>query len=676
MENIYGTYFESSKRVDNTQIGGFGIGGKTPLAYKRKIEGKFGEKEYDNSYNIVTIYNGVKYTYLVYEGNETPEFNLAGEELTTEHNGTEVQVPVLERDLSLFAKEMVRQLYYFENIIFEGFDDEWRYKETLINEYQIVRGKTFLYRGNEYSGAMHVCLGRVAYPIDYSVLGLNSSDYNLPIAVRLEVGDINVTASREQIDYSETTIKVLKKKLEEVKKEITELIAKQYSNIVTLEDYFMVKNNFGILNFANGMSINVGNLIKQSDVDFSNFKYSFMKMPCDKKLFRFFFEVKSYGKKPTRSRYSSKYEFDGGYDELKRNANLLYIEGEFLRKVVKQAYLKSEYELYHIIGKRNLVDAFIRVEIAELFNVHLDALADANGKPVDYVQSLFDMQEEYFNIVRAFAKDYDNIEVPEDFVQSRKNKKLLMSKEFRNTTIPVNFIGSGRRGSKSRIKLDTLFNYNQPIFYGTKEEEDELEKIYSMYCSLFDKNAPVTYFSKYDNTLSNRYSGDDNKIKKSIMFISLAKNNIKYMEYCKKAYKPSEFFTRMLYRKEEIVIIYFQTYDLKAKWNEVSSFYKESAFEKINNKWSKKINEINAFIDALPNASNDRIGYLKEELSKYFDLSNVHQTLEQKRIGRLIAEVLKLQKDNLNILEYIDMPYDIDKAKDLFFNILKKIMVL
>ena len=48
----------------------------------------------------------------------------------------------------------------------------------------------------------------------------------------------------------------------------------------------------------------------------------------------------------------------------------------------------------------------------------------------------------------------------------------------------------------------------------------------------------------------------------------------------------------MLYRKEEIVIIYFQTYDLKAKWNEVSSFYKESAFEKINNKWSKKINEI------------------------------------------------------------------------------------
>lgn len=438
----------------------------------------------------------------------------------------------------------------------------------------------------------------------------------------------------------------------------------------------MVKNNFGILNFANGMSINVGNLVKQKDIDFSNFRYSFLKMPNDKQLFRFFFEVKSYGKKPSRSRYSSKYEFDGGYDEMKRNSNLLYIDGEFLRKVVKQAWLKSEYELYHIIGKRNLCDAFIRSEIAELFNVHVDTLVDTNGKPIAYVQSLIDMQEEYFDIVRAFAKDYDKIEVPDDFVQNRKNKREVLSKEFRNTTIPVNFIGGGYRRGKNRIKLDILFNYNQPIFYGTQEEEAELSKIHSMYCSLFDSNAPVTYYSDYDNNLNNGYSRRDNKIKKSIMFISLAKNNIKYMEYCKKAYKPSEFFTKILYRKEDKVMTYFQTYDLKAEWDKVNSFYKESAFDKISGKWSKKINEIDTFINALPNVSDSNFGHLKEELSKYFDLSNVRQTLEQKRIGRLIAEVLKLQKDNLNILEFIDMPYDIDKAKDLFFNIMKKIMVL
>lgn len=424
--NVYGVYFESTKRVDNTQIGGFGIGGKTPLAYKRKTG--YGEAEYDNSFEIITNFDGIKYTYLVYEGKETPEWNLVNSVATKEHNGTEIRVPVLEKDLNTFAKEMVRQLYYFENVIFEGFDDDYRYGETLMNEYQIVRGKTFLYRGGEYASQMHVCLGRVAYPIDYNLLNVNSSDYNLPVAVKLEVGEIGVTASRENIDYSENTIKVLKKKLEAVKKEMTDLIAKQYSNIVTLKDYFLVKNDFGVLNFANGMSIKVGNLIKQSDVDFSNFRYQFMKMSNDKQLFRFFFEVKSYGKKPTRSRYSSKYEFDGGYEEMKRNENLLYVNDEFNRKVVKQAWLKSKYELYHIISKRDLVAGYIRGEVAELFNVSLDKLADDNGKPIAYVQSLIDMQEEYFEIVRGKASDYDTIEIPEDFVQSRKNRKVL-SKE-------------------------------------------------------------------------------------------------------------------------------------------------------------------------------------------------------------------------------------------------------
>ena len=70
MENIYGVYFASSKRTDNTQIGGFGVGGKTPLAYRRSTG--YGQAEYDNSFNIITNYNGIKYTYLVYEGDECP----------------------------------------------------------------------------------------------------------------------------------------------------------------------------------------------------------------------------------------------------------------------------------------------------------------------------------------------------------------------------------------------------------------------------------------------------------------------------------------------------------------------------------------------------------------------------------------------------------------------------
>ena len=671
IENVYGVYFESTKRVDNTQIGGFGIGGKTPLAYKRKTG--LGEKEYDNSFQVITIYNGVKYSYLVFEGNEAPEISEPDMVATTEHNGTEIRIPVLEKDLEAFAKEMVRQLYYFENIVFEGFENDYRNGETLTNEYQIVRGKSFLFRGDEYSEYMHVCLGKVAYPIDYNILNLSSSDYRLPVAVKLEIGDIGVNLSREQLDYSEETIKLLKKKLEVVKVEMKELITKQYTNVRTLEDYFNVKSNFGRLEFSNGSSINVGNLIKQADVDFSNFAYSFLKMPNDKQLFKFFFDVNSYGKKPKKSRYGSSYEFEGGYKELEGKTNLLYITGEFNRKVVKQAYLKQQHELYHIIDNRNLADNSMRHEIAELFNVHVDKTCDDNGKPTAYVQSLIDMQEEYFTIVQRHAVDYDAVVIPDDFVASRKRGSGI-TKELRNTTIPVHFEGGY---SKHRVKLDILFNYNSPIFYGTAEDESKLKNAYQLFTTLFDSQMVVSYYSEYDNTLNQNSRRSAPKSKGSIMFIQLAVGNIKYMEFCKKAYHVNEFFKRILYRKEDMVKNYFQSYQLYQKYTQLGDMYRDENFSKVSPVWGAEIKEVNKYFNAIPEqAKDDSIGRFKYLLEKYFDLSVTGMTKQQEAIAKKIEDIMDLKKLNEPVLRWINMPYEIERANTELINILKKVMVL
>ena len=668
IEKVFSVMFNSTKRIDNEQIGCFGLGSKTPLAYKRSTG--FGEGEYDNSYSIITIFNKIKYIYQIYEGKNSPKISLLHSESVNEHNGTEIRIPVLEKDLQTFAKEMVRQLYYFENVIFEGFDkDESHYEETLTNEYQIIRGKSFLFRGSEYSEKMHVCLGRVAYPIDYTVLGLSSGDYYLPVAVKLEVGEIGVTVSRESLDYSETTIKILKKKLEAAKKEIMELITKQYQNVQTLEDYFNVKHNFGVLIFSNGSSINTGNLIKQSDVDFSNFKYSFMKMPSDRHLFKFFFKSRTYGKKPRKSRYSNNgYEFDGGYDELQKNKNLLYFEDTFVRKIVKQAYLKSLYEMYHIIEKRNIADNCLRHEIAELFNVAIDNTCDANGKPIAYVQTLLEMQEEYFEIVRKYAQDYDKIEVPEDFVIDRK--KNSMSKDLRNTTIPVKFVGGY---SKYRIKLENLFDYNCPIFYGNQGDETKLHEIYRIFTTLFGEDIPVTFYSDYDHQFENRRSGKSNK--KSIMFIILAENNLKYMQYCKKAYKIDQFFQKILYRKSDAVMQYFKTNNIIEKFRSIQELYTSKSFIKIDTKWGKKINDIKASIDAIPaKGREDKIGGIKPYLSTYFDLSNIKMTAVQKKLEKQIDEVLALQAKNEKVLQYINLPYRIESLDDKLITILQVVM--
>jgi hypothetical protein len=672
IENIYGVYFESTKRCDNTQIGGFGIGGKTPLAYKRSTGA--GEGEYDNSFYVITVFDKQKYYYCIYEGKESPVISLLHSEPTEEHNGTEVRIPVLPKDLNTFKKEMVRQLYYFENVIFEGFTEDeespTQVEELLTNEYQIVRGKSFLFRGREYSSNVHVCLGRVAYPLDFSILGLSSSDFNFPVAIRLEVGEIGVTVSRETLDYSESTIKILKKKLNEVKAELTVMLAKQYENIVTLEDYFKVKNDFGYLFFPNGEKINIGEIIKQKDVDFSNFKYSFTKMPTDKHLFRLFFEAKLYGKKEGRSRrrrWSSNNDedtsyFEGGYDILLDKKKALYFfDGEFERKIIKQAWLKSQHVRYYLISKKNIVDKSLASAISDLFNVH-DDIIDANGQPTAYMNSLVEMQEEYMQIIREHCTDYMGIEVPEAFVESRKREKI--SQEMRNTTIPVKFIGSY---SNYRVKLDALFNLNYVIYYGTKTDEDKILGAKRMFERVFDSELIVTHYDEYQN----KFSGQ----KKGIMFIRIAENNVRYMDFCKNAKHIDTFQQTMLRRKTDAVVEYFQSANFIEKYQKLDELYRHNAFKNISPEWGKKIETINKFVCKLNKGTQKDWMRYKWEFAKYFPITDIKNTKEQEAFIATIDELFEMQEVNADTMQHINTPYNLGTANDTYWNLLKKVMV-
>ena len=678
INNVYRRYFTSTKRDSNDQIGCFGLGSKTGLAYKRATG--HGADEYDNSYQVITVFNGMKYSYLVYEGlNKFPKITEQHHEPTKECNGTEIRVPALANDIYKFEKEMVRQLYYFENVVFEGFDqvseDGTIIKSELTNEYQIVRGKNFLFRGTQYSDYMHICLGKVAYPIDYEILGLSRSDYRIPIALRLEIGDINVNVSREAVDYSETTIKMLLKKLEEAKEEIKQLLSKQYLSVVSLEDYFKVKADFGRLEFCNGVSINVGSLINKKDVEFINFKYGNLTViPDDKNMFKFFFENKLYGKKPSESgrRRRRKYTnlepvspyFDGGYDDLiKNNSNVFYCDGEFTRKVMKQAYLKATYGTFFIVSKEELKYA-VRKDIADLFNISLDTLTDDQGKLLPIVQVLIDMQEEYFEIVRKHCTHYDDVEVPACFIITRKREAI--TKEMRNTTIPLKLIAENSVYSY-RVKLDQLFNFKQPIYYGTKEQEHILKNAVNVFGMLFRNIQIVDDYNSHKHHF--------NAGKKNIMFIMLSEANTKYMEFCKNARPISTIYHTMFYRKAEAVSNYFQTYPLIEQYNQIPSLYKHTKFENVNKKFFDKVMSVSNFMNTLQ-YRNSNLSYNQYELNKYFKTDNVDLTPEQKKFQKAMNEISKTHEKNVDVLSFISTPYRTsDTMEDKLVEILKKVMV-
>ena len=669
VENIYGVYFESTKRQTDDQIGGFGIGGKTPLAYKRSI-GQ-GEGEYDNSFFVITNYEGKQYYYTIFEGAEAPEFVLLDTQDTDERNGTEIRIPVLERDWYKFEYEIIRQLYYFDNIIFEGFDSD-----KITNDYKIVRGKNFLYRGNEVFSKIHVCLGRVAYPLDFETLGLSGYDYEIPVAINVPIGKIGVTVSRESLDYSEQTIKYLKQRIEDVVSELKGMLSKKYNNIRTLKDYFDAKQNFGKLELIEGSYIDLKRIVKPSDIDYTNYTYNTINTPSSDKLFNLFFNVNIYGKKELKSWRNRSNDFEyirKDYDKIGDTRNVLYHDdAEFQRKRNVQAYLKHQYGRFYVVTVKNPIN-FTDSVLSDVFNVDL---SEMTMKKEDFLNLIIQMQEEYFEIIKKNVQggNYDNVEVPEDFIESLKVKKV--TEEMKKLTIPIKFIGGQ---SRQRIKLEHLFKFKETIFYGTSDDENKLFEAHGMFSELFPEVAIVTGWSNWNSNGWNfTYRFDDGE-KKRIMFIRLAKNNVQYMQHCKNAYHVDQFYNKMLHRKVEIIKKYFGNKNFLNNFNKIESLYKSDLFKEVNLRWGEMIDDVMKFHETVKYLKQyENLSYDVRKLKMYIDIDNIKPSKETTEINKKIEKIIRLQEKNAEILNHINMPYRYDGLADdrkkIIVDILTKVM--
>ena len=95
---VFGTYGASNKRNDNTQIGGLGLGAKTPFAYK----------ENGRMFTVESCKNGVKSTVVFYKNaKDLPCKKRLGTEPCDNDTGTKVSFSVAEKDFSSFIRESV-----------------------------------------------------------------------------------------------------------------------------------------------------------------------------------------------------------------------------------------------------------------------------------------------------------------------------------------------------------------------------------------------------------------------------------------------------------------------------------------------------------------------------------------------------------------------------------------
>jgi hypothetical protein len=208
------TYFESTKTDSNDMVGALGLGMKSPFSYV-------------DSFTLVSRFQGEKRTYTMFINEDgMPAVTQMGiVEKTDECNGVEMVVPVRSGDFFSFEHRVKSALEFFtpEPVVEGAADFRIDKKEIAFS------GPNFSISDMNY-GKPRAIMGVVAYPISYSSIENDVLDQyknvirNLcyrPLDIRFGIGDLDVTAGREELSYDrKITIPNLIKTLIDVSVEI------------------------------------------------------------------------------------------------------------------------------------------------------------------------------------------------------------------------------------------------------------------------------------------------------------------------------------------------------------------------------------------------------------------------------------------------------------------------
>jgi hypothetical protein len=217
VENIFTTYFESTKSDSNEYIGALGLGSKSPFSYV-------------DSFTVISRYNGVKYSFNAFMNeDDIPAIALLMEEETSEGNGVEITMPVRSADFNTFADKAESVLEWFDP------------QPTIVGNHRInIRSRKFSITGTGWklesndgsrwdygyrSRQFTAVQGRIGYPVGAEAMSQHCSEGQMAIlqanfVADFDIGELEVAASREHLSFKPTTIENIKKKIDVILAEL------------------------------------------------------------------------------------------------------------------------------------------------------------------------------------------------------------------------------------------------------------------------------------------------------------------------------------------------------------------------------------------------------------------------------------------------------------------------
>jgi len=214
--DVYINYMKSDKTDTNSETGCFGIGSKTPLSYA-------------DQFNITTYNDGVMTMYALVKNEEgVPELNEFGSWDTEEDNGVEISFSVKDDDFEKFAERAVKVFSYFKTRPEVSGNGSFEFKD--FGE-AILSGDTWVLNSRQTYEDSVVVMGNVAYPIDTYQFeyGTKHREFlNNCAVIEVPIGNLNVTPSREALEYSDHTINGIKEAIDKVMSEINVSIKNKF----------------------------------------------------------------------------------------------------------------------------------------------------------------------------------------------------------------------------------------------------------------------------------------------------------------------------------------------------------------------------------------------------------------------------------------------------------------
>jgi hypothetical protein len=253
---IYAMYGESTKRGTNEQIGQLGLGSKSAFAY-------------GDNFVINSFVKGRKTSYNAFiDSTQIGQISKMGWEKSKEKDGVEIVVPVKNDDFRAFREKALDLFTHFTiRPEIKGADESNFYAECLPS---VMSSDDWTIRQN---GDSYAVMGNIAYPLKSSSLDYEyrSTRYELlnevGLTIYFKIGDLDISASREALQYTDETKKTITRKLDEILAEIPRKISETMKDCKNLWD---AKCVYGDLFKHGGIGSSLSRVLDRQQLKWTN----------------------------------------------------------------------------------------------------------------------------------------------------------------------------------------------------------------------------------------------------------------------------------------------------------------------------------------------------------------------------------------------------------------------